>query len=174
MEYWWNIYSRGRWQDEFELIKSVEAFAERARLYAQNMPMIIRPSKFRGIRFADNICLITIMLSAREHQITCRDYAAFYENSGGLLLILKSVKWIGQSASDADFIHRVDNDRVPDYRVHRRVRAGDIQDPRESAQHLYNLGGGGGGNTPEVDSQSGIVARPGNQARILTAQSPTP
>ena len=109
MEYWWNIYSRARWQDEFDVIAQFEHSLEARDFmlkYADDNPALeVSRNLVCGQYLFDNDHVISEGIS----KITCRDYAAFYENSGGLppLVFPKALAdWaIG---FDADFIRRVD------------------------------------------------------------------
>ena len=110
MEYWWNIYSRARWQDDFEIIKSIEsALAARDFMlkYADENPTLeVARNSVCGQYLFDNNDH-NVVMEGRLKTI-CRNYAAFYENSGGLppLVFPKALAdW--SIGFDADFIHRM-------------------------------------------------------------------
>ena len=115
MDYWWDVYSRSRWQDEFAIIGQFEHAQNTHDFmlkYADDNPSLeVSRNSVCGQYLFDNEHII----SEGKSRTICRDYAAFYENSGGMppLRFPKALAdW--SIGFDSDFNHRIDKAQADD------------------------------------------------------------
>ena len=90
MNYWWNVYARGTWQEEYKIIASVECNVEARKLvdaYRQAHPA---EEVGYGSAHADDLFDNSAAMNERHGggigriKARCLDYPAFWSNSGGL------------------------------------------------------------------------------------------